>query len=320
MISKDYYYSEIYSDAEGVQLPLGSALLYSCSEEHRSGLKDILSGVDFSNIPNIQLGIDALGEYVISPDNERLFSLRSSDQILNFLQTFSNCNCLLLDISDFDTKLCAALFKVILSERKNLPPVRTVYIEPEYYEIKKFSSHGVYFDMAEEIEGISPLPGFEHITPDDEDSVFLIPFLGFEGGRFAHVLESVPVSNKKNIIPVIGLPGFRAEYPFVSLRSNETSLMQSDSWTRIKYATANSIIDALIRLEDIYRTHQSATLKVAPIGTKPHTVASIIFAAMHPTATELIYDHPLHRTQKTRGVGRIVITDISKFIGDTYGA
>ena len=318
MISKDYYYSETFVDVRRWKVPPGSALFYSCSGERQSGLKDILTGVGIPDISTMQLCIDKFGEYVVSPNNERLFSLRSFDQVKKFLCKYSGYDRLYFDISDFDTRVCAALFKVIISERSNLPPVQTIYIEPAYYEINMFSKHGVYFDMAEEIKGIFPLPGFEHITSDDEDNVFLIPFLGFEGGRFAHVLETVTVPNKKNIIPVVGLPGFRAEYPFVSLRSNEKPLVQSDSWARIKYATANSIIDALTCLENIHRSHQSGMLKIAPIGTKPHTVASIIFASMHPKTTELIYDHPLHSTQKTLGVGRIVITDISKFVGDIY--
>ena len=69
--------------------------------------------------------------------------------------------------------------------------------------------------------------------------------MGFEGGRFMHILENIEYSNKI-IIPIIGVPGFRPEYPNIAYWGNKKTLEETESWKNVLFAKANSIIDACL--------------------------------------------------------------------------
>jgi hypothetical protein len=46
-------------------------------------------------------------------------------------------------------------------------------------------------------------------------------------------------------------------------------------------------------------------LRIAPIGTKPHAIGSILFAINNPDIVELVYDHPVRKKQRTEGTARL---------------
>ena len=87
------------------------------------------------------------------------------------------------------------------------------------------------------------------------------------------------------------------------------------SWARVKYAMAGSVVDALFALKKIKRDHQDIRYwKIAPIGTKPHTIAALLFAILNPRDTEIVYDNPNRKKARTKGVGNISVTCISDLI------
>jgi hypothetical protein len=94
-----------------------------------------------------------------------------------------------------------------------------VYVEPGDYRFSASPTDVTLFDLSEKIEGISPLPGFVTLSSRPGPEALFVPLLGFEGARLAFMLEAVQ-PKRENIVPIIGVPGFRPEYPFYTYLGN----------------------------------------------------------------------------------------------------
>jgi hypothetical protein len=256
--------------------------------------------------------VDEEKDTIFDKDTNIKYSLRSSNSIISFFESY-NSSIVYIDTSGLNNRISASLLKnaVNLSEKKNFE-IKVVYTEPYAYKIHRFKSEGVFNDLSEKIEGIEPLPGFASIIPDTVDMKF-IALLGFEGGRFTHLIENIqPPSD--NIIPVVGVPGFRIEYPFVALWGNRLPLVETNSWANIKYVEANSLVDVFLLLTKIIHKNKSAKLILAPIGTKPHAIGAILFAIKYPKQVEIVYDNPKRKTTRTDGIGQIVECNINSLL------
>ncbi len=132
------------------------------------------------------------------------------------------------------------------------------------------------------------------------DNYLFVPLLGFEGTRVAYLLEDVqPVAD--NIVPVIGIPGFRPEHPFSAYLGNRIALRETDAWTRVEYADANCPFSLFYLLEDISARNIGMQLKIAMVGTKPHALGAALYVMKNPAAGELIYDHPSENPRGQKG-------------------
>ncbi len=215
-----------------------------------------------------------------------------------------------LDITGLAHHVWAPLLKSGLAKGIKLS---VVYREPLGYRFSITPTEGEIFDLSERITGISPLPGFASLRYAGSENVCFIPLLGFEGPRLAYLLEHVQPPGKK-IIPVIGVPGFRAEYPFYTYLSNQSALSSTKSWRRVRFATANNPFSLFYLLGDISQHFPSEQLKIAPIGTKPHALGAVLFALTQPARVELVYDHPLRRKDRTEGTARVLVYHVSSFL------
>jgi hypothetical protein len=187
-----------------------------------------------------------------------------------------------------------------------------MYAEPYGYFEDPNPTELNHFNLSEKFQGIRPVPGFVKLDQVDESSVCLIPLLGFEGNRFSHVLESVQPP-KDNVVPIVGLPGYRLDFPFVTYAANRFSLLETGAWRRIRFATANCPYSALACLADIARHYPNAYIKLAPIGTRPHTLAAFVFAIARRDVTEIVYDHPIP-SQKRIGPYRLFQYDFRRLL------
>jgi hypothetical protein len=310
MINSDYKYTTIYSDVTDIVLTPNSTYIYGYSAESRSHVVDTLKEKYKNNISFIQLeSKDGERDIIEDKVSTRTYSLRSKENIKNLLNTYHS-NVLYIDVTGLNNRISAALLNNILSDIST--SVFVLYAEPRSYKIQLFKSESVYIDLSEKINGIEPLPGFANIFPDDIDYKF-VALLGFEGGRFTHLINNVQPA-EDNIIPVIGVPGYRLEYPFVTYWGNRSGLTDTGAWANVKYAVANSLVDVYMLLEKIKTNHPKCKIKLAPIGTKPHVIGAILFAIKHPREVELIYDNPKRKIERTDGVGLIVVSEISKLI------
>lgn len=305
MIKDNYLYTNTYNKIEDFILDFECTYIYAHSAEDRSCIADGLKlrkNEKINFIELIEIGNDKIHDLFSKKD----YNLRDNDSIFEFFKQFSN-SLVYIDSSGLTNRVCAPLLKNAFNLFDNLSfkDIRIIYAEPDSYQIVKFSTEGIFHDLSESIQGIDPLPGFANILPYDSDSTMLVALLGFEGGRFKYILDNIEV-NKTIIHPVIGVPGFRPEYPFVAYWGNRSALDNSDIWANIRYANANSIPDIYNLLKKFLKESVSGRIKVAPIGTKPHAIGAILFALKYPLEVELIYDNPIRKKKKTEGIGKII--------------
>lgn len=313
MINKDYAYTELYDKMEQFITVAHSAYFFGYSQEDRSHAVDMILGRDRGKVQFVQL-VDQTND-AIQDQNDMQVHLLKSTSSMELLFNKYPCNTIYIDVSGLDNRICAALLNhsiKMIKKSSSIQEVKIIYAEPASYDIKKFKAEGVFNNLSEKIDGIYPLPGFATILPEDIDNTILVALLGFEGGRFTHILESIQPP-EDNVFPVIGLPGFKFEYPFIALDGNSRPL--EDTWRRIRYSAANSMVDIYFLLTEIQKS-KKAKMKLAPIGTKPHAIGAMLFAIKHPSNVELVYDNPKRKIKRTSGIGKIVECAVSKLIDE----
>ncbi|GHU55673.1 hypothetical protein FACS189442_3530 [Spirochaetia bacterium] len=316
MINQDYLYTRKYNDANDFTLSPDSIYIYGYSPENRShSVVDALKG-KYPNIKYIEIQAVMDEKDVIQDTNTmKKYYLRNSKSIQSLFEIY-NPSAVYFDTSGLNNRISASLLKnmVLLNEKKKLE-IDVIYVEPHAYKTQQFKLEGVFNDLSEKIDGIEPLPGFANIVPNTDEMKF-VALLGFEGGRFTHLIERIqPPSD--NIIPVVGVPGFRIEYPFVALWGNRIPLEETKSWNNIKYVAANSAVDVFLLLKKILNSMPENTkITLAPIGTKPHAIGAILFAIKYPKRVEIVYDNPKRTIMRTDGTDLIVVCNINSLLSE----
>jgi len=313
MIKDNYLYTSIYSKIDEFIPNRESVYIYGHSPEGRSYIAEDLIARHAPSVKFIEIK-ETEHDTVLDTVSKREFFLRDSLNMMSFFSQYK-ASSLYIDSSGLNNRICASLLNNAIKNATtlNLTDIKVIYAEPETYKIIQFSTEGIFNDLSERIEGIEPLPGFASIIPYDEKETYFVALLGFEGGRFNYILENIQPS-KGTVFPVIGVPGFRAEYPFIAYWGNRRPLDDNDIWCNIKYAAANSIVDVYTLLSKIIKSSPSGRLKIAPIGTKPHAIGAILFAIKNPSKVELIYDNPKRVKRRTEGVGKIIECSVFKLL------
>jgi hypothetical protein len=316
MINRDYQYTKKHTNVNDFFLPDGSVYIYGVSPEERSyAIVDFLKK-KFVNTRFLRIFlIDNEKDVIMTNDTDINYSLRNSNDMESLFATCGSST-IYIDASGLDNRVSASLLKhVVLFNQKKKLEINVIYVEPYSYKIEQFKSEGVFNDLSEKIDEIEPLPGFANIIPDTDDMKF-VALLGFEGGRFTYLLERIQPP-RDSIIPVIGVPGFRFEYPFVALWGNRVPLEETKSWDNIHYIASNSLVDMFFLLEKIIsQTSGSTKITLAPIGTKPHAIGAILFAIKYPRRVEIVYDNPIRKIIRTDGIGPIVVSNISALLSE----
>ena len=175
------------------------------------------------------------------------------------------------------------------------------YTEPDSYRRHPSPTSRTEFDLSEGFRGVEPLPGFAKLRgPDDETEAVLVTLLGFEGNRARHValaLDPVPP-----VYAIVGVPGFRIEYPQVTFAANEDFIGEYRAHASIRMARASCPFEAFDSLSEVHRDSGGGYMYIAPVGTKPHALGAICYALKQPTNTEIMYDNPLRKSGRTDGV------------------
>jgi len=215
---------------------------------------------------------------------------------------------LFLDISGLPHHVWAPLLRAGISSGVS---VRAMYVEPERYRHHSSPSSNSMFDLSTGNLGLSPLPGFASISSnhDPRQQVF-VPMLGFEGTRALYLSQQLDPS-PPHTIPIVGVPGFRPEYPTTTIACNLDFLDEFDAYSHIRMAPANDMFTIVKILDTLRKEFPSFRLLVAPVGTKPHALGAVVYAIREFSHVELMYDNPIRRPQRTFGVGKVHIYTIS---------
>jgi len=243
----------------------------------------------------------------INSNKSQLFRLRSKKQLAELWKQ-GQWTTVYLDITGIRHHIWIPLLR---SAFETGIKISVIYVEPGHYKANFTPTEGQIYDLSERVSGISPIPGFASLSRPKDDFLF-IPLLGFEGARIAYLLEDVqPVDDR--IIPIVGVPGFRPEHPFSTYLGNRIALRETNAWRNVFYADANCPFSLFYLLEEIAEKHPDLHCKIAVIGTKPHALGAVLFVLQNMARRELIYDHPVRKSERTRGVGRLLEYDVGAF-------
>jgi hypothetical protein len=213
---------------------------------------------------------------------------------------------ILIDISGLAHHIWAPLLKIAFI---NKIPTRVLYSEPESYSPHSSPASSTLFDLSKEFGGLAPLPGFAQLSgPEDEENCIFVALLGFEGSRPRRLIYDLDPPPR--VIPVVGVPGFQIEFPSFTVKCNRELLEEFEAYSDIRYAKASCPFDVLSVLSEIRRDNPNSYMYLAPIGTKPHGLGTILYSIMNPTNTEILFDHPVKKEGRTTGIG---ITHIYNF-------
>ena len=299
-------FTSVYSSIAELQVIRGSLYITGTSVEqrsmHTSLWEESCPTVTFARV------VDS-GRYEarVSVDRAdivvKLRSLRSISELLNRTEY----SAVYLDITGLDHHIWAPFLRGM---RDCVERGLCVYVEPVDYRFRSDPTEASIFDLSEHISGVEPLPGFVSLGSFEEGQSVFVPILGFEGTRFTFILETLQ-PDRRDVVPVVGVPGFRPEYPFYAYFGNRLPLEQTKAWQNVRFVPANCVFSLYHLLGQILEHHQRRVLRIAPIGTKPHALGAVLYYLDHPSTTELIYDHPIRKARRTVGVSRVCVYDVS---------
>jgi hypothetical protein len=300
-------FTEVFDDPSRFAPPAGSIYLFRQTSEERTRHIETwrggAAGVAFAEVTaEREHDVDIAVNGVV-----RAVRLRSASDFGDVLTSAGHPN-VYIDVTGLSHRIWAPLLKNALRESRN---VVVVYAEPQWYQFHRSPTEGEIFDLRLAIEGVKPLPGFAVLSEITDDNCF-IPLVGFEGVRLAYIIEEVQPQSGK-MVPIVGVPGFVAEFPFSTYHGNKVPLMETGAWRDVRYSRANCPFSVFFELEEIARRYPNDLIKVAPIGTKPHAVGAVLFALVSPRRVELVYDHPVAKPSRTVGLARVLAYHVSMF-------
>lgn len=304
-INKDYLYTDEWDNLSSVRIGSKELYLYAHDPEDRS---HFCADQLIPNNPNgqfVQLEIDDQDMMKVK-DSEVKISLSSPNRIKTFLEGFA-VKVIYIEVTGMNCRLVAPLLKCAILGGYD---VRVIYSEPKEYKLHEFRKEGINQDLSECVKGVIPLPGFTKVFRRSKCEPLFVTFLGFEGGRFTYVVNNQQPSFEC-IRPVIGLPGYRMEYPYDAYWGNRFSLRTTRSWEHVEYAEANSIVDSYMILDKIWQENHKPYMIVVPLGTKPHAIGAILYAIKNDDRVELMYDNPIRNLERTDGIGRIQCCNVT---------
>lgn len=195
---------------------------------------------------------------------------------------------------------------------KPINDIFALYVEPTRYNIQPDAGLIPVFSLSALLNDVKAIPGYLR-APQEELPSSLYALMGFEGGRFDRIREYY--QNDESIRPVVPLPSYSAGWHLLSLKGNLGTLLGTKTAHAINRVTASNPFHALAFLQDRYgEMSQFRQMIVAPIGTKPHSLAVAVFAVQHPDVV-VVYDHPVSRKDRSLGIGTIHGYDLRGLIG-----
>ncbi len=209
-----------------------------------------------------------------------------------------NCQSLLIEATSLH---CPEILHILRSAVKNkIKQISFLYLEPMNYRrsIEGSLTACRNFDLSINSR-FQSIHGFMTNIADLEPGQAFF-FLGFEKARLGQAFEQEEPLQQWESQAIIGVPAFESAWENDTI-SNNIGYLSSKKFD-IQYCAASSVEAAYNLLSDLANDDKvQKSIIVAPLGTKPHTIAASLFAteySEHDRAT-LIYDHPVHQRDRT---------------------
>lgn len=300
-------------------VPDGSTFLYSKSAEEDRALPSPswFNAVDPGAVYRVPLSVDSSEDmsFHFTSGERRVVSLYDVEEVRVVLEALEQP--VYLDITGLSHRAWAPLIRATQGSAVDL---RVIYLEPMEYLRQTLQDAQRIFDLSEKFEGLRPLPGFARLADEEDEVGLFVPMIGFEGSRLEYLLSQTQ-ANLSNTYPVVGVPGFRPDYAFYALQGNRLSLERDFLHSRIQFAKANCPFDAFHLLREIQDWYSGSFMRVAPIGTKPHALAAVMYSLFNPEKVEIVYDNPVRARNRTEGQSRVLVYGVSAFMrGSQFSA
>lgn len=133
-----------------------------------------------------------------------------------------------------------------------------------------------------------------------------VTFLGYEGARLVQAYEQLGGLTQWRKYAIFGIPGYAPGWEINALANNVASLEQH-KFDSVQYCPASAVSGAYRLLEEIFKEGGGEEpMIVAPLGTKPHGIATALFLIEHASFQEasLVYDHPERSRNRSQNVRR----------------
>jgi hypothetical protein len=158
------------------------------------------------------------------------------------------------------------------------------------------------FQLSDEVVGYQAIPGAA-VVLDETRSQKSVFFLGYEGERLDQAFENLNL-NADRCSVVFGVPAFKPGWEMNSFANNARVLRERGVGGGVSFCAANSPTSAIRLLEHcLGECSDASDLVVSPIGTKPHGIATALFASVHQTIG-VAYDHPRKKEGRSRRIHR----------------
>lgn len=182
-------------------------------------------------------------------------------------------------------------------------PLECIYVEPGDYRRSREADilRKRDFELSNEIVGFRGIPGAAKMLNDRVLQKYVF-FLGYEGSRFRRAFTDLEMlqGDKSNV--VFGVPAFLPGWEMDSF-ANNIPVIRDEYIHSVHFCGADNPQAAFEILLKTYEGLQSnESMFVAPLGTKPHGLATALFAT---TQKEIgvIYDHPRRSPDRSVEVG-----------------
>lgn len=207
----------------------------------------------------------------------------------------------LLDMSSLDHVLIMFLTKQLVTCARPKAFFAS-YIRPDRYSNQ---SEDVGFSLSSRVSAVRAVPGF---AKRESDTQTLCAFLGFEGVRLKGILEAV--HGIENLIPVVAFPSGKPQWYNVTMWNSMDTLQSESNLTTLK-CFSESVYEAF----SILHKHipPDSRLVLAPLGTRPHSMACALFACKHSN-TRIIYDYVEESCHRAIGISNITIYHLTSFL------
>lgn len=208
----------------------------------------------------------------------------------------------LLDMASLDHVLIMFLTKQLIMQV--IPrSFFAAYIRPERYN---YQNGDINFSLSSQVLAVEAVSGF---AKRESEKQTLCSFLGFEGIRLKNILETV--HNVEKFIPVVAFPSGAPEWYNTTMWNSMDTLQSECKDSAVQKCFSESVFEAVELLR--HNIMQEEKLVLAPLGTRPHSMACAIFACEHPN-TRIIYDYVVEHQHRAIGISDITIYHLSSFL------
>lgn len=299
---------DIWDNAGRVSFPTNAVVIHGLSEQ-RSEIPTEWRSQEQAGLTLCQLlETESITEFKLHADPSISVFLRRRDSLAHFVERYSG-RPFFLDVTGLSHHVWMPVLRILVELGET---VSAIYAEPADYTSSTNPRPSEFYNLSEKIRGVSPIPMFARVARRSLQEPTTAALLGFEGARLKYLLETLQTEGA-SVFPIIGVPGFKLDYPFHAYEGNSDPLESGHCWQNVHFVDAACPFSLYNTLAKLKSQRSGARLRIATIGTKPHALGAAIYAMLSDDA-EIVYDHPVRKKGRTSGAGRCHVYHVTQFI------